>query len=182
MEKIVEALASQNANQNSFENNIAELNLSFSEVTERVSASYDNEGACKELEKDMARKDNLSLRFYKDKEGYLSVQVESKNVAPYKVQLNQSILSGLMNYIATGIPSQYDHTPMEATNLEDEVCKTVILKKMVTAGKQIQWTPLFRERNGKISGVHVARYGKVFFYVNYSDELIDWLREMKQAI
>jgi hypothetical protein len=57
-----------------------------------------------------------------------------------------------------------------------------MLKLFVNGGKKIQWTPLFRERNGKLSGTYIARNGKVFFYVNYAEELLDWLREMKQAI
>ena len=63
-----------------------------------------------------------------------------------------------------------------------QLYKVDMLKLFISGGKKIQWTPLFRERNGKLSGAYVEKYGKIFFYVDYSDELIDWLREMKQAI
>jgi hypothetical protein len=63
-----------------------------------------------------------------------------------------------------------------------EAYKEDMLKLFVQKGKKIQWTPLFRERNGKLSGTYISKYGKVFFYVNYSEELVDWLREMHQAL
>ena len=149
----------------------------------KVAAPYDNDGACKELAKDMQRGDNLSIRFTKDADGYASIWVESKNVAGYKVRLNPSILSWLMAYLENGVAEcQYDPEPMVPIAADGATYKVDILKIFITAGKKIQWTPLFRERNGKLSGSYIAKYGKVFFYVDYTEELIDWLRERKQAI
>lgn len=149
----------------------------------KVAAPYDNDGACKELAKDMQRGDNLSIKFTKDADGYASIWVESKNVAGYKVRLNPSILSWLMAYLENGVAEcQYDPEPMVSIEADGATYKVDILKIFITAGKKIQWTPLFRERNGKLSGSYIAKYGKVFFYVDYTEELIDWLRERKQAI
>ena len=149
----------------------------------KVAAPYDNDGACKELAKDMQRGDNLSIRFTKDADGYASIWVESKNVAGYKVRLNPSILSWLMAYLENGVAEcQYDPEPMAPIEADGATYKVDILKIFINAGKKIQWTPLFRERNGKLSGSYIAKYGKVFFYVDYTEELIDWLRERKQAI
>ena len=155
----------------------------FSFPTEQWQMPYDNKGACDELSKDMKRRDVLSLRFYKDKNtSHACVQVESKNVAPYKLQLNPALFAGLMRYIENGKPFECDPVPMEAIQTDDETYKTDMLRLFVNANKTIQWTPLFRERNGKLSGTHIAKYGKVFFYVECTDELLDWLRERKQAI
>lgn len=157
--------------------------FNFSFPVEKSVIPYDNKGACDELTKDMGRGDNLSIKFSKDADGYSCVWVESKNVAPYKVRLNPGIFIWLMQYIETGkTDCNYDQTPMEPIETEDNAYKVDMLKLFVKNGKTIQWKPLFRERNGKLSGTYIARYGKVFFYVNYSDELIEWLREMKQAI
>ena len=72
----------------------------FSFPAEQSQMPYDNKGACDELSKDMKRRDVLSLRFYKDKNtSHACVQVESKNVAPYKLQLNPALFAGLMRYI-----------------------------------------------------------------------------------
>lgn len=148
-----------------------------------IVAPYDNGGACAELKKDMLRGDELSIKFIKDKDGYSCAWVETKHVAPFKVRLNPEIFSWIDQYIETG-KSEYDFdsTPMEPIKTEDEQYKVNILKLFVNGGKKIQWTPLFRERNGKLSGTYIARNGKVFFYVNHTEELLDWLREMKQAI
>lgn len=148
-----------------------------------IVAPYDNEGACAELKKDMLRGDELSIKFIKDRDGYSCAWVETKHVAPFKVRLNPEIFSWIMQYLETGKGEyNFDSTPMEPIKTEDEQYKVNILKLFVNAGKKIQWTPLFRERNGKLSGCHIARNGKVFFYVNHTEELLDWLREMKQAI
>lgn len=148
-----------------------------------VVAQYDNEGACAELAKDMARKDNLSIKFTKDSEGYASLWIETKNVAGYKVRLNPTIFAWVMQYLNTGnASSQYEPMPMSPIGTDSDTYKVDILKLFINAGKKIQWTPLFRERNGKLSGSYIAKYGKVFFYVDYTEDLIDWLREKKQAI
>ena len=150
---------------------------------EQVFAQYDNEGACAELAKDMARKDNLSIKFTKDSEGYASLWIETKNVAGYKVRLNPTIFAWVMQYLKTGnANSQYEPMPMSPIGTDSDTYRVDILKLFINAGKKIQWTPLFRERNGKLSGSYIAKYGKVFFYVDYTEELIDWLREKKQAI
>ena len=155
----------------------------FSFPAEQSQMPYDNKGACDELSKDMKRRDVLSLCFYKDKNtSHACVQVESKNVAPYKLQLNPALFAGLMRYIENGKPFECDPVPMDAIQTDDETYKTDMLRLFVNANKTIQWTPLFRERNGKLSGTHIAKYGKVFFYVECTDELLDWLRERKQAI
>lgn len=157
--------------------------FNFSLAVEQPALPYDNEGACAELDKDMKRGDNLSIKFSRDVDGYSCVWVESRNVAPYKVRLNPEIFSWLMQYLETGkAVCKYNPEPMEPIDADDETYKVDMLKLFVNSGKKIQWTPLFRERNGKLSGTYIARHGKVFFYVNYTDELIDWLREMKQAI
>ncbi len=155
----------------------------FNFPVEQSQAPYDNKGACDELSKDMNRRDVLSIRFYKDKNtNHACAQLESRNVAPYKLQLNPTLFTGLMEYIENGKPFICEHTPMEPITVDDETYKTDMLKLFINAKKTIQWTPLFRERNGKLSGTHIAKYGKVFFYVESSEELLEWLREMNQAI
>jgi hypothetical protein len=88
-----------------------------------------------------------------------------------------------MQYLNTGnVNSPYEPTPMAPIEVDSNSYRVDILKLFINAGKKIQWTPLFRERNGKLSCSHIAKYGKVFFYVDYTEELINWLRERKQAI
>lgn len=157
--------------------------FNFNAVPAKVAAPYNNEEACAELAKDMQRGDNLSIKFNKDAEGYASIWVESKNVAGYKVRLNPTIFSWFMQYLETGVSEwQKDTTPMDPIEADGESYKEDMLKLFINAGKKIQWTPLFRERNGNLSGTHIAKYGKVFFYVSQNEELMDWLRERKQAI
>ena len=98
--------------------------FNFNLVVEQPVLPYDNEGACAELKKDMERGDNLSVKFYKDNESYTCVQVESKNVASFKVRLNPAIFAWIMQYIETGKAEfQYDPTPMEPIETDDETYK-----------------------------------------------------------
>lgn len=172
-------IAAETAN----EAGVANYGFDFGLVVDQPVVPYDNEGACSELLKDMQRGDNLTIKFYKDNDGYACAQVESKNVSSFKVRLNPSIFAWIMQYLDTGkSTAQYDATPMEPIERELEDYKVDMLRLFVNRGKAIQWTPQFRERNGKLSGTHIAKYGKVYFYVERSEGLIDWLREMKQAI
>lgn len=162
---------------------VANYGFDFNFSVEQPVIPYDNEGACSELLKDMQRGDKLTIMFYKDKDGYACAQVESKNVSSFKVRLNPAIFSWITQYLETGkSTAHYDSTPMNPIETDAEVYKVDMLKGFVNGGKAIQWTPQFRERNGKLSGTHIAKYGKVYFYVERSEGLVDWLREMKQAI
>ena len=103
-----------------------------------------------------------------------------KNVAPYKLQLNPALFAGLMRYIENGKPFECDPVPMDAIQTDDETYKTDMLRLFVNANKTIQWTPLFRERNGKLSGTHIAKYGKVFVLCGMH-RWIAWLASWEEA-
>ena len=155
----------------------------FTTAESHVVTPYDNVAACAELKKDMKRGDSLSIKFSIDTDNYPCVWVESKNVAPYKVRLNPTIFSWIMQYLDNGtVEYQYSPESMQPIEIDGEAYKVEMLQLFINGGKKIQWTPLFRERNGKLSGNYVAKYGKVFFYVKHTEELITWLRDRKQPI
>ena len=106
--------------------------FNFNLVVEQPVLPYDNEGACAELNKDMERNDNLSIKFNRDADGYTCVWVESRNVAPYKVRLNPEIFSWLMQYLETGkAVCKYNPEPMEPIDADDETYKVDMLKLFV---------------------------------------------------
>ena len=100
-----------------------------------------------------------------------------------KTPTAEMIVSYMKQYYNVALLSRgYGRRTKGYIEVDSNSYRVDILKLFINAGKKIQWTPLFRERNGKLSCSHIAKYGKVFFYVDYTEELINWLRERKQAI
>lgn len=54
-------------------------------------------------------------------------------------------------------------------------------KQLIESGKRVQFVPLFREVNNYISATSAFLRGKIFFRVERTDEILDYLRE-KEAI
>ena len=64
---------------------------------------------------------------------------------------------------------------------EDSNFQLSILKQLIESGKRVQFVPLFREVNNYISAASAFLRGKIFFRVERTEELLDYLRE-KEAI
>ena len=64
---------------------------------------------------------------------------------------------------------------------EDNNFQLSILKQLIESGKRVQFVPLFREVNNYISATSAFLRGKIFFRVERTDEILDYLRE-KEAI
>jgi hypothetical protein len=56
------------------------------------------------------------------------------------------------------------------------------MKQFVENGQTLQYTPLFREYNDKISAMKSMLKGTVFFRIPRTTENLDYLREHQQDI
>lgn len=144
---------------------------------------YDNKGAYQTLQEMMSRKEVINVKFYADKQGYPCAWIESANVAGFKYILKSESFAGLMKYLAKGEVSDFDADPMkaEAVNAPKDF-QLNLFKQFVGSGRKIQYVPLFREANGYVSANIPFFKGKIFFRVERTSELLDYLRENKQAI
>ena len=144
---------------------------------------YDNTGAQAEVDKMMKRGDKLSVKFGTTRDQHPYAWIESKNVAGFKYLLNRSRLIFLVRYIDKGEIIEYAGDPMQSDTLkEGEDYQLYILKQFIEGGQKLQYTPLFREYNDKISAQKAMFKGTVFFRIPRTKENLDYLREMKQPI
>ena len=115
---------------------------------------YDNNGAHAEVVKMMNRGDKLSVRFGKTKTHHPYAWVESKTVAGFKYELDAERANNLLYYMMTGEARKYAGDPMQSDTVEgDEDFQFEVMKLFVENGQTLQFTPLFREYNDKISAM-----------------------------
>lgn len=144
---------------------------------------YDNSGAQAEVEKMMKRGDKLSVKFGTTKDLHPYAWIESKNVAGFKYLLNRSRLIFLVHYIDKGEIKEYAGDPMQSDTLkEGEDYQLYLMKQFIEGGQKLQYTPLFREYNDKISAQKAMFKGTVFFRIPRTKENLDYLREKNQPI
>ena len=144
---------------------------------------YDNIGAQAEVEKMMKRGDKLSVKFGTTRDLHPYAWIESKNVAGFKYLLNRSRLIFLVHYIDKGEIIEYAGDPMQSDTLkEGEDYQLYLMKQFIEGGQKLQYTPLFREYNDKISAQKAMFKGTVFFRVPRTKENLDYLREKNQPI
>lgn len=159
--------------------------IAFS-VNELLNSSqmYDNLGAYQTLLGMMNRKEVINVKFFTDKQSYPCAWIESKGVAGFKYQLKSESFKGLLKYLAKAEVTDFDADPMnvETQSNPQEDFQLNIFKMFIEGGWKIQYVPLFRESNGYVSANLPLYKGKIFFRVERTNELLDYLRENNQTI
>ena len=146
---------------------------------------YDNQGAHNAIKSMMQRKETLSIRLYTDKDNYPYIWIESYNVAGFKYYVTPISFKWIYTYLTTGESEDGGIKPTELTPYqtgEDNNFQLSILKQLVESGKRVQFVPLFREVNNYISATSAFLRGKIFFRVERTEELLDYLREKETLI
>jgi len=148
-----------------------------------IDQPYDNTGAHAEVVKMMKRGDKLSVKFGTTKDQHPYAWIESKNVAGFKYLLDITRLINLIHYLDKGEVIEYTDDPMNSDTLkEGEDYQLYLMKQFIEGGQKLQYTPLFREYNDKISAQKAMFKGTVFFRVPRTKENLDYLREKNQPI
>lgn len=160
-----------------------ELNFNFTALTTAKEQQYPNNEAHAEVMKMMNRGDKLSVKFGTTKTQHPYAWVESKTVAGFKYELDDERANNLINYLATGEVSEYAGDPMKSGIVEaTKDYQLEVMKKFIESGQTLQYTPLFREYNDKISAKKSMYKGTVFFRIPRTTEHLDYLREHQQNI
>ena len=160
-----------------------ELNFNFTGLTTAKEQQYPNNEAHAEVVKMMRRGDKISVRFGTTKTQHPYAWVESKTVAGFKYELDAERAKNLIKYMVTGEISDYAGDPMQSDTVEaGEDYQWEVMKQFIEGGQTLQYTPLFREYNDKISAMKAMFKGKVFFRVPRTKENLDYLREHKQSV
>jgi len=162
---------------------MTDLNFDLNELLSSANA-YDNKGAYQTLQNMINRKEVINVKFFTDKQSYPCAWIESKGVAGFKYQLKSESFKGLLKYLAKGEVTDFDTDPMnvETQSNPQEDFQLNIFKMFIEGGWKIQYVPLFRESNGYVSANLPLYKGKIFFRVERTNELLDYLRENNQTI
>lgn len=160
-----------------------ELKFNFNELLSSTQV-YDNLGAYQALLGMMNRKEVINVKFFTDKQSYPCAWIESRVVAGFKYQLKGESFKGVLKYLAKGEVTDFDADPMnvETQSNPQEDFQLNIFKMFIEGGWKIQYVPLFRESNGYVSANLPLYKGKIFFLVERTNELLDYLREKRQTI
>ena len=149
----------------------------------KLQQEYDNNGAHAEVMKMKKRGDKLSVKFGTTKTQHPYAWVESKTVAGFKYELDAERANNLINYLMTGKVVEYAGDPMKCDTVQTgDNYQWEVMKQFIENGLTLQYTPLFREYNDKISAIKAMFKGTVFFRIPRTPEILDYLREHKQDI
>mgnify|MGYP000104597372 CR=1 FL=1 len=144
---------------------------------------YDNIGAYNQLQAMMKAGQKLSVKFYTGKDYKPCAWIESKQVAGFRYEVKNTSFKGLINYLITGKPADFDTSPMETQPLAEGVnYALLVLNLMLEEHWGIQFTPLFREKSNYITAQKVLRKGTIYFRIQRTDENIELLRDYGVAI
>lgn len=142
--------------------------------------TYDNAGAHNQIKSMMQREEILNIKFFTTRGNYPSAWIESFKVSGFKYLINGKSLMWLFNYLREGKIEDFEVNPLDVESFEedeDNNIQLIILKQLLESGIKVQFTPLFRETNNFISAVSSFSHGKIFFRVERTEELLDYLRE-----
>lgn len=155
--------------------------FNFNITPESAVKKYDNEGAYQTLQTMMNSKEQLTVKFYSGKDGIPCAWIESKRVAGFKYQLKSETFQGLLNYLTNSEITDFDSNPTAYDTLDEGAdFQLMVLRMLVSAGRTIQYVPLFRENPEYVSAVLPCFKGKVVFRIKRTGEILDYLRENKQ--
>ena len=159
------------------------ISFDFSALQGTKQQQYDNNGAHAEVEKMMKRGDKLSVKFGTTKTQHPYAWVESKTVSGFKYELDAERMNNLIHYMVTGEVAEYGGDPMQSDTINvGEDYQLEVMKQFIENGHTLQYTPLFREYNDKISAMKSMFKGTIFFRIPRTTENLDYLREHKQSV
>lgn len=148
--------------------------------TANNSASYDNESAYRELLSRVNNNENLTISVFIDRNNYPSFGIETKRVSRFKLRVNQNLLSLLISYLNNGIINENEIKANEVEPCEeDQDFKVDLFKLLIDAGFTPQIAPLFRTAYGYINAVFNFPNGRMYFRLERTDELMDYLADKK---
>lgn len=154
-------------------------NFSLAETS--VNSTYPNAEAHQELKAMMNRGEKITVNFYLNKDGYEVVYVESRTTQSFQYILTEAGLAWIIGYLKKGETEDFKVEPTTLTK-SDETSVNSYRKNMLKAFVEnkignIQFTPEFRDRTGKLSGIANFANGRILFFVERDEDITEYLRD-----
>lgn len=158
----------------------ASVRYGFDELKSSNIVTYNNEKAHAELKSMMERGERLSLYFTIDTYGMEAVCVESKTTSRFNYQLNPKSFTWIMKYLTSKETEDFEVNPTDVKEAEiqdaDAFRHDMLLIFIQNEMGNIQFTPEFRDRAGRLSATVNFPYGHIFFFMERDQELVEYLR------
>lgn len=157
------------------------MNFNINGIMPNVVESYNNIEAHNELKAMMNRGERVQLYFTIDRFGYEAIRVESKTTKNFAYQLNQESFNWVMKYLMNGETEDLTVKPDKVIKSEEKDANNFrkdMLKLFVENGiGNIQFTPEFRDRQGKLTATATFRNGVILFFIERDEDITEYLRE-----
>lgn len=158
----------------------ASVRYGFDELKSSNIVTYNNEKAHAELKSMMERGERLSLYFTIDTYGMEAVCVESKTTSRFNYQLNPKSFTWIMKYLTSKETEDFEVNPTDVKEAEiqdaDAFRHDMLLIFIQNEMGNIQFTPEFRDRAGRLSATVNFPCGHIFFFMERDQELVEYLR------
>lgn len=157
------------------------MNFNINGIMPNAEESYNNVEAHNELKAMMNRSERIQLYFTIDRFGYEVIRVESKTTKNFAYQLNQESFNWVMKYLMNGETEDLTVKPDEIVKSDEPDANKFrkdILKLFVENEiGNIQFTPEFRDRQGKLTATATFRNGVILFFIERDEDITEYLRE-----
>ncbi len=145
---------------------------------------YNNEVALKDVLKMMKRKECVTVSFAIDRYGYESVEVESKRMDKFTLQLSNDLLELILKYLLTGeiidpIPSAIESLIISPCNDSDEFTSDILRSfiKNPTDRPHMHIVPEVVDKPDKLTVYFTYQFGIIVFKVKRTKETIEFLEK-----
>lgn len=157
------------------------MNFNINGIMPNVVERYNNIEAHNELKAMINRGERVQLYFTIDRFGYEAIRVESKTTKNFAYQLNQESFNWVMKYLMNSETEDFTVKPDELVKSEETDANKFrknMLKLFVDNGiGNIQFTPEFRDRQGKLTASATFRNGVILFFIERDEDITEYLRE-----
>ncbi len=145
---------------------------------------YNNEVALKDVLKMMKRKECVTVSFAIDRYGYESVEVESKRMDKFTLQLSNDLLELILKYLLTGeiidpIPSAIESLIISPCNDSDEFTSDILRSfiKNPIDRPHMHIVPEVVDKPDKLTVYFTYQFGIIVFKVKRTKETIEFLEK-----
>lgn len=137
--------------------------------------SFDNLDAHEQVRNMMLRKENLKVKFDTDAKEYPYAKIESV-ITSIIYRLNEQSKLWLLEYLNKGEADDLDVSPEVIHPIRTVSYQVDILGQIILSGANWKIVPKPRERNKYISIMVLYKFGKVFFRIPRTGELVSYLK------
>lgn len=145
---------------------------------------YNNEVALTDLLKMMKRKERVTVSFAIDRYGYESVEVESKRVDKFTLQLSNDLMALIFKYLLSGeiiepITSALENLIISPCNDSDEFASDILRSfiKNPADRPNMHIVPEIVDKPDKLTVYFTYQFGIIVFKVKRTKETMEFLQK-----